>query len=140
MKIEVEVKQVNENSFVIVNNDDEMVAVAHKIEVTNEQSYQNERFEMSDNYIQFQQNQIYREGYETYIAVEEIRNLINEGKVLLSTTNGDIISFKFDNFIIEVPLVIELDEDNKLIVLNYNGTYVNAQIFNNLMKNIMLNS
>lgn len=140
MKIEVEVKQVNENSFVIVNNDDEMVAVAHKIEVTNEQSYQDERFEMSDNYIQFQQNQIYREGYETYIAVEEIRNLMNDGKVLLSTTNGDIISFKFDNFIIEVPLVIELDEDNKLIVLNYNGTYVNAQIFNNLMKNIMLNS
>lgn len=140
MKIEVEVKQVNENSFVIVNNDDEMVAVAHKIEVTNEQSYQDERFEMSDNYIQFQQNQIYREGYETYIAVEEIRNLMNEGKVLLSTTNGDIISFKFDNFIIEVPLVIELDEDNKLIVLNYNGTYVNAQIFNGLMKNIMLNS
>lgn len=140
MKIEVEVKQVNENSFVIVNNDDEMVAVAHKIEVTNEQSYQDERFEMSDNYIQFQQNQIYREGYETYIAVEEIRNLMNEGKVLLSTTNGDIISFKFDNFIIEVPLVIELDEDNKLIVLNYNGTYVTAQIFNNLMKNIMLNS
>lgn len=140
MKIEVEVKQVNENSFVIVNNDDEMVAVAHKIEVTNEQSYQDERFEMSDNYIQFQQNQIYREGYETYIAVEEIRNLMNEGKVLLSTTDGDIISFKFDNFIIEVPLVIELDEDNKLIVLNYNGTYVTAQIFNNLMKNIMLNS
>lgn len=140
MKIEVEVKQVNENSFVIVNNDDEMVAVAHKIEVTNEQSYQDERFEMSDNYIQFQQNQIYREGYETYIAVEEIRNLMNEGKVLLSTTNGDIISFKFDNFIIEVPLVIELDEDNKLIVLNYNGTYTNAQIFNGLMKNIILNS
>lgn len=140
MKIEVEVKQVNENSFVIVNNDDEMVAVAHKIEVTNEQSYQDERFEMSDNYIQFQQNQIYREGYETYIAVEEIRNLMNEGKVLLSTTNGDIISFKFDNFIIEVPLVIELDEDNKLIVLNYNGTYTNAQIFNGLMENIMLNS
>lgn len=140
MKIEVEVKQVNENSFVIVNNDDEMVAVAHKIEVTNEQSYQDERFEMSDNYIQFQQNQIYREGYETYIGVEEIRNLMNEGKVLLSTTNGDIISFKFDNFIIEVPLVIELDEDNKLIVLNYNGTYTNAQIFNGLMKNIMLNS
>lgn len=140
MKIEVEVKQVNENSFVIVNNDDEMVAVAHKIEVTNEQSYQDERFEMSDNYIQFQQNQIYREGYETYIAVEEIRNLMNEGKVLLSTTDGDIISFKFDNFIIEVPLVIELDEDNKLIVLNYNGTYVTAQIFNNLMKNIILNS
>lgn len=140
MKIEVEVKQVNENSFVIVNNDDEMVAVAHKIEVTNEQSYQDERFEMSDNYIQFQQNQIYREGYETYIAVEEIRNLMNEGKVLLSTTNGDIISFKFDNFIIEVPLVIELDEDNKLIVLNYNGAYTNAQIFNGLMKNIMLNS
>lgn len=140
MKIEVEVKQVNENSFVIVNNDDEMVAVAHKIEVTNEQSYQDERFEMSDNYIEFQQNQIYREGYETYIAVEEIRNLMNEGKVLLSTTNGDIISFKFDNFIIEVPLVIELDEDNKLIVLNYNGTYTNAQIFNGLMKNIMLNS
>lgn len=140
MKIEVEVKQVNENSFVIVNNDEEMVAVAHKIEVTNEQSYQNERFEMSDNYIQFQENQIYREGYETYIAVEEIRNLMNEGKVLLSTTDGDIISFKFDNFIIEVPLVIELDEDNKLIVLNYNGTYTNAQIFNGLMKNIMLNS
>lgn len=140
MKIEVEVKQVNENSFVIVNNDDEMVAVAHKIEVTNEQSYQDERFEMSDNYIQFQQNQIYREGYETYIAVEEIRNLMNDGKVLLSTTNGDIISFKFDNFIIEVPLVIELDEDNKLIVLNYNGTYTNAQIFNGLMENIMLNS
>ena len=140
MKIEVEVKQVNENSFVIVNNDEEMVAVAHKIEVTNEQSYQNERFEMSDNYIQFQENQIYREGYETYRAVEEIRNLMNEGKVLLSTTDGDIISFKFDNFIIEVPLVIELDEDNKLIVLNYNGTYTNAQIFNGLMKNIMLNS
>lgn len=140
MKIEVEVKQVNENSFVIVNNDDEMVAVAHKIEVTNEQSYQDERFEMSDNYIQFQQNQIYKEGYETYIAVEEIRNLMNEGKVLLSTTDGDIISFKFDNFIIEVPLVIELDEDNKLIVLNYNGTYTNAQIFNGLMENIMLNS
>ena len=65
---------------------------------------------------------------------------MNEGKVLLSTTDGDIISFKFDNFIIEVPLVIELDEDNKLIVLNYNGTYTNAQIFNGLMKNIMLNS
>lgn len=140
MKIEVEVKQVNENSFVIVNNDDEMVAVAHKIEVTNEQSYQDERFEMSDNYIQFQQNQIYREGYETYIALEEIRTLMNEGKVLLSTTNGDIISFKFDDFIIEVPLVIELDEENRLIVLNYNGTYTNAQIFNGLMKNIMLNS